>query len=220
MKTKSWLMFSILVLAATMGAAWAQGEFPHGNRPPMGPPGGGPRPPFPDLESMDANQDGVVTQEEHAAAWNTLITNQFKRIDEDGNGTLDAEELAKRPGPPDRPRGEMNRPPEGGEGRGMGPRGGERPEPPDRPDRPRREMRPRPPACEEMDANQDGAVTLEEHQAAWAKFNAEQFKWLDKDGDGVLSDDECKFMGPQPGGPRGMGGPRGPRGPEEFRGQR
>lgn len=79
------------------------------NGPPQGGgPGGGPM--APSEEALDPNQDGSVTQAEYTAAWKTVQSARFDRLDTDKNGVLSQEELAKQRGP-------------GGRGRGM--RGGE-----------------------------------------------------------------------------------------------
>lgn len=58
--------------------------------------------------------------------------------------------------------------------------------PKDKPERPRGAFI----SPEEMDANKDGKVTLEEFQAAQAKMTEARFGRLDKNGDGSISKDE------------------------------
>lgn len=73
--------------------------------PPEGPPPGGGKdgdrkPPFPGKQEMDQDHDGRVTKDEHRNAWAQSVEAMFKRMDANGDGKLDEEELAKRPGPP------------------------------------------------------------------------------------------------------------------------
>jgi len=73
--------------------------------PPEGPPPGGGRDgdrkrPFPGKQEMDQDHDGRVTKDEHLNAWQQPVEAMFKRMDANGDGKLDKEELAKRPGPP------------------------------------------------------------------------------------------------------------------------
>jgi len=64
------------------------------------------------------------------------------------------------------------------------------------------------PSPEDMDANNDGNVTLDEYTAAWDKVIKERFKKMDANADGQLSKEElAKRPGP---GLRGEG--RGPGG--------
>ena len=49
---------------------------------------------------MDQDHDGRVTKDEHRNAWDQSVETMFKRMDANGDGKLDEEELAKRPGPP------------------------------------------------------------------------------------------------------------------------
>ncbi|HOT50761.1 MAG TPA: EF-hand domain-containing protein [Candidatus Hydrogenedentes bacterium] len=64
------------------------------------------------------------------------------------------------------------------------------------------------PPPEEMDANGDGNVSLDEFTAAWDKIGRERFKRHDANGDGILDKGElAKRPGP---GPRGEGRGHGP----------
>lgn len=219
MKTR--ILPAMCILAATTLApfsAWAQdtsGEPPSHPGPPEGRPGGGPgafpAPP----QVLDTNQDGSVTLEEYTTAWNKAVGSHFKRLDADGDGVLSREELASAQGPRGGP---------GSEGGGRGRRefreqddqgDGQRPPMPPG-GRPGGGPGPIPPRPEEFDANQDENVTAEEFTTAWGKAVKAQFKRLDADGDGVLSEEELpKRPGPPPGPPwdtsgaPGFGGHRG-----------
>lgn len=220
MKNNSFRSIGMAVAALAICAfpVWAQGAPEEGPMPPppgMDRPGGGPPPFMPSLEEMDANGDGNVSLDEFTAAWDKAARERFKRHDANGDGILDKEELAKRPGPGPR-----------GEGRGHGPGYGPRPPAncPNRPGDGERELGqgPRPPmdrpgggplrpSPEEMDANNDGNVSKDEFSAACAKINQTHFERMDENGDGVLSQDELAKR-PGPPGPHGRGfGPGGPR---------
>ncbi len=72
------------------------------------------------------------------------------------------------------------------------------------------------PSPEQIDRNQDGRISAEEHGFAWDGIISEQFKKIDANSDGSLSKEEQE-KAPGPGrGPHGEGrGPRGEgRGPE------
>lgn len=220
MKTQQILFCSIPVAAlALMLAAplWAQGNRADGPPPPppCGP--GGPTGFAPTLEQLDPNQDGVVTEAEFFAAWRDALDTHFNCLDANGDGALDKEEMAKRPGPPDGGerlggRDGMGQGRRGGPGDPGGPNG--QAGPPPEGDRPGRGPRPGFPTPEELDANQDGNITRDEFDLTWDKSLKEQFKRLDANADGSLATDEMPKgpgRGPGPGGGRRGGPGRGPQ---------
>lgn len=211
MKTQRILLCGLPVAAlALMLAAplWAQGNNAEG--PP--PASGGPMGFAPRLEALDPDQNGVVTEAEFFAAWRDALETHFNCQDANGDGVLDKEEMAKRPGPPDG--GERQG---GGDGMGQGRRGGPdgKAGPPPEGERPERGSRPGFPTPEELDADKDGNITRDEFDLAWDKSLKEQFVRLDANEDGSLAADE---MPKGPGRGQGPGGGRrgGPgRGPQE-----
>jgi len=244
MKTQRILLCGLPVAAlALMLAAplWAQGNDMNGPPPPPpggpggpgGPPGFAPRP-----DQWDGDQNGVVTEAEFSAAWKKSLDEHFARMDANGDGVLDKEEMAKRPAPPEggnRPgrrdgMGQGRRGPGGPGGEAGPPAGGNRPGRRDRmgqgrrgPGGPGGEAGPPPegngprgsrpgfPGPEELDADKDGNITRSEFDLTWDKSLKEHFKRLDANADGSLASDEMP-RGPGPGqGPGGgrQGGRRG-----------
>lgn len=211
---KYMLMFGgalAVVLALVLTPVWAQGGLGEGGEAPMPPPGrpgGGPGGPMgPALEKMDANQDGAITFDEYSAAWIEFTNAHFARMDANGDGVLSKEETAKRPNFDGKRRdGRGARRAMGEDGPGMPPPrpqdGNDAGMPPGPPHQGRapREMGPKPPSPDDMDADQNGNVTPAEFNAAWDAFSETLFAWLDTDGDGALSaDEQAKMRGPRPG---------------------
>lgn len=215
MKTQQMLFCGVPVAAlALMLAAplWAQGNRADGPPPP--PPGGpgGPMGFAPRLEALDPDQNGVVTEAEFFAAWRKSLQDHFARMDANGDGVLDKDEMARRPEPP-----ESGARPERDDGMRQGRRGGPGGQdgPPPAGDRPEPGPRPGFPTPEEMDANKDGKITRDEFDLVWDKSLKGQFKRLDANADGSLTAEE---MPRGPGRGQGPGGGRrgGPgRGPQE-----
>ena len=144
MKMNSVVLLMALVLTAPATNLLAQDEQPRPRRPrpeqrdgdvppdgqrPRGPrpegQGDGQKPPVPPLiAALDANRDGVIDEKEIANASEAL-----KKLDTDGDGKLQMEELR-----PPRPEGDGPRPPREAGGRPGRPEG---PPPGDAPRRPR-----------------------------------------------------------------------------------
>lgn len=83
---------------------------------------------------------------------------------------------------------------------------GRPPSPPEGAGRQAREM----PAFADLDANKDGSVTLEEMTSHAKSKMQERVKEMDKNGDGVIGEDERPSRGPQGGAPRRDGPPPAP----------
>jgi hypothetical protein len=54
---------------------------------------------FPSVEKMDTNSDGIITETEFLGAWNEVLRDQFKQMDNDHDGSLTKDQLQKS-GPP------------------------------------------------------------------------------------------------------------------------
>lgn len=189
MKSRVLLVISIVVidLAMVFSGVYAQtNEQGQQGR-------GGPRPPMPRMEDLDANNDGNVTFNEFSTGWNNVLNEQFTKMDANGDNVLTKDELPKPPSPPrgvDLPKRagssdqQGDRPPMPAGGRhGGGPRG----------------FMPRP---EDLDTNNDGKVTIEEYSTTWNTALKEQFTQMDTNDDEVLSKEELSARrGPRHGGP-------------------
>ena len=130
MKTIHWTTLAAVAATLTLSAAIATAQ-PGGPRGDRGERQGPPR-----MEQLDANRDGLVSQDEFLAAWLEHFDAGFTLRDLNGDGVLSEDELrprgprpgagepgaqeGRRQGPPP---GELDRP--RGEGRGAGPRGAE-----------------------------------------------------------------------------------------------
>ena len=199
MKTLTKSLLAIALGASALTSALAQDANPNpqdGNRPPRpqregGREGRGPGrmmiPPV--VKALDVNGDGIVDAAELANASAAL-----KALDKNGDGKLTGEEL-----------------------RPMGPKPGDQAGADQQPPRPAGGPAGRPgmgsPIMAALDVNGDG--TIDESELANAPAN---LKSLDKNADGVLTMDEIHPAGPRggrpPGGPgagRPEGGPEGGR---------
>jgi len=194
MKPRIILIMSVVVidLAMVFSGVYAQTN-EHRQQGPGGPPPAGPRPPMPRLEDLDVNNDGSVTFNEFSTAWNNVLNEQFTKMDTNGDNVLAKDELPKPPSPPsggdpskragstDQQADRPPMPPGGRHGGGPG------------------KFMPRP---EDLDADGDGKVTLEEYSTVWNTALKQQFAQMDTNSDNALSKDElAAHRGPGRGGP-------------------
>jgi hypothetical protein len=132
-------------------------------------------------KAIDTNDDGEVTIEEFTAAHKSRVEHWFDRLDKDTDGVLTAEEFEAAA---DHRRAKRAR-------KGAEKRGKNRP------------------TFDELDADGDQAVSLDEFTSIHADRVAERFDHMDEDGDGVLTDDELPRRGHRGHGRRGPDGHRG-----------
>jgi hypothetical protein len=177
-------MKQIIRLAVTLGL----GTFTSLAQPQAGDQGGPPgrhHPPIPPVMAvLDADTDGTLSAAEIANASVALGT-----LDKNSDGKLTLDEL--RPPPPGGTNQFGHRPPPPGGTNQFGFRGGKHPVPP---------------IIAALDTDKDGELSAAEIANASAALLT-----LDKNGDGVLTQDEIRPRGP--GGPGGHAGPEGPGGP-------
>lgn len=216
---------ALLLTAVTAGAQ--DGDRP---RPPGGPGGpgndGGKRI-LEFLKKADSNQDGKLSKDEFAAVSQRDTDERFARMDGNGDGFVDKEEVGKiaermrSMAGRGRPDGAPGRPP-GGDGGFRRPPGGapdgDKPEgrpPGGRPQGGRPGMNPDE-IFGRMDGNGDGSVDSEEYASFSKREIEERFKRLDGDSSGTVSKEEFQQglarMRQMMGQGRGPGGPGGPQG--------
>ncbi len=212
-------LFLAIILGLSAGAVtFAQPPgHPGGGGPPrdghMRPRGEGPengRPLKDDwMKRLDANGDGKLDAAELQAA----IEASFKAWDRNGNGVIDAGEMPRPPRPP-QPNGQGNRPQGPPMAQGLRPDGppmgqGDRPQGPPRMGRHDDKMLP---PFFFGDRNPEGAAT---NRADFERIVKSVFAEMDKNGDGVISNDEArppKREGDAQGPPEGAPPPPPPNG--------
>lgn len=147
-----------------------------------GPPPGGPGGRGDMLRRADTDGNKEVTLEEFKAFMQMEAEHQFKRMDTNGDGVINAEDQPPRG--PDGPRGEGFGRPDGParqRGDGDGPPPGERPR---QGDRPGQEMRER---FRQADTDGDGRLSKDEALKGFPNMTEEVFRQRDRNGDGYLS---------------------------------
>lgn len=238
MKLKNPIYYGVGALLLTAGIVGAQdGDRP---RPPGGPGGEGAGRILEFLKNADKDQDGKLSKDEFAAVSQRDTDERFARMDGNGDGFVDKEEvgqIAERlrgMAGRGRPDGAPGRPPGGGDGGFRRAPDGDKPAG-DKPEEMRREGdrppgdRPegdRPPGGRpggpgmgmnpdevfgRMDANSDGSVDSEEYAAFAKREIEERFKRLDGDNSGTVS--KAEFEEGMQRLRQAMGQGRGPGGP-------
>lgn len=124
--------------------------------------------------SLDADGDGVVTQEEFIAAKAVRTERRFERLDSNSDGQITPDDLSDLPQPPDVDRDALRACVE--ESLGI-----ELPAPPVDGSR-----------FDNADLNGDGAVTLDEALTGSETAAIERFERLDTNVDGLLQTDELR----------------------------
>ena len=177
------VLLTACALAAALPWAWAQAPADDSAGPPRRGPGG---PPLLNLDTADADGDGLISLAEFESVMADRANAQFTRMDANADGVLSMDEFQKPPmrtGDGERPDGP---PPGGPPPDGVPPADGEHGPPPGD-----RVPRPGPPDPAMLDTDQDGSVTFEEYYVP-AKARADQlFARLDTDGDGSLNATEA-----------------------------
>lgn len=200
MKQEALAVAIFFALAATTSMA----QPPEDGPVPPPPPQGKERPNIHQLfDKADTDKDGSVSYADLKAVAPKMPQERFSTWDKNSDGNLTRNELPK---------------PGGGDGRGRGPRpeGGGGPDGPGGPGEMRGPGGPggqgRGDMLRRSDTNKDKKVTLDEFKAFLALEAENQFKRMDTDGDGVITQTDKPQRGPGrgPGGPEGGPGHDGP----------